>query len=110
MVVEIETGAKPGQLLSLLKNIERLIGREERERWGAREVDLDILLFGTDVVAEPGLSIPHERLCERRFVLVPLAEIRPTLPHPVSGETVQELLERCPDRGWVRPYEATATS
>jgi 2-amino-4-hydroxy-6-hydroxymethyldihydropteridine diphosphokinase len=87
--------------------IERKAGRlppGQRIKWGPRTLDLDILLYGSLVRDRPGLSIPHPRLQERRFVLVPLDEIAPAVVHPVLGLTVHELLLRCPDGAEVRPY------
>ena len=69
----------PAALLAALKGIERGMGRQRRGRWGPREIDLDILLFGDRAVDEPGLTIPHPRLMQRSFVLIPLAEIAPGL-------------------------------
>lgn len=84
------------ELLGELLAIERAAGRQrDREpRWGARVLDLDLLLFGDSVIDEPGLVIPHPRLHERLFVLAPLAEILPEARHPVLGLTIRELLER----------------
>jgi 2-amino-4-hydroxy-6-hydroxymethyldihydropteridine diphosphokinase len=70
------------------------MGRVRRERWGSREVDLDLLLYGNRVVEETGLCIPHPLLEDRAFVLVPLAEIAPQLVHPGRSLTMQELRDR----------------
>lgn len=89
-----------------LLNLERSLGRDRaREvRYGARTMDLDILIWPGTVLAEPDLIVPHPRLHLRRFVLVPLADVAPQLPVPGRGRTVTELLDACPDRGWVRPF------
>jgi 2-amino-4-hydroxy-6-hydroxymethyldihydropteridine diphosphokinase len=89
----IRTSLPPRALLDLLLATERALGRERRERWGPRTVDLDLLLYGDDVLDEPGLTVPHPRLHERAFVLEPLAELDPGLVVPGRG-AVSELLAR----------------
>jgi 2-amino-4-hydroxy-6-hydroxymethyldihydropteridine diphosphokinase len=73
----LETDRTPHELLRELQSIETALGRKPRERWGPRELDLDILTYDDDVVDEPGLHIPHPNIRERAFVLIPLAEIDP---------------------------------
>ncbi len=89
--VLLETDLPPRELLGRLLAIERQLGRERRERWGPRTIDLDLLLYGDVVVDEPGLTVPHPRLHERRFALEPLAELDPALEVPGRGG-VRELL------------------
>jgi 2-amino-4-hydroxy-6-hydroxymethyldihydropteridine diphosphokinase len=105
-VVRGETELPPRQLLEACLHVERQLGRERRVRWEARTLDLDLLLYGDLVLDEPGLRVPHPRLCERRFVLEPLAELAPELRHPLLGLRVAELLERCPDVSAVRRLAA----
>ncbi|WP_250458821.1 2-amino-4-hydroxy-6-hydroxymethyldihydropteridine diphosphokinase [Microbulbifer litoralis] len=92
---ELETDLPPLELLDRLQAIENAQGRERSVRWGARTLDLDILLFDRQRIDEPRLQVPHLRIAERNFVLQPLAELDPELTLP-SGETIAELLQRCP--------------
>jgi 2-amino-4-hydroxy-6-hydroxymethyldihydropteridine diphosphokinase len=89
--VEIETSLSPRGLLDLLLAIERALGRVREQRWGPRTVDLDLLVYGSETVDEPGLRVPHPRLHERRFALEPLAELSPDLDVPGLGR-VSDLL------------------
>jgi 2-amino-4-hydroxy-6-hydroxymethyldihydropteridine diphosphokinase len=91
-VIEAETSWFPRQLLSQLQRIERELGRKRGDPKGPRVIDLDILLFGEAVVTAPELEIPHPRLAERRFVLEPLAELAPDFRHPLTRQTVREML------------------
>jgi len=95
-VVRIGTLLSPRATLQRLQAIEEQMGRVRRERWGSREIDLDLLLYGDRLVEETGLRIPHPLLEGRAFALVPLAEIAPGSVHPVSGLTVRELRDRLP--------------
>jgi 2-amino-4-hydroxy-6-hydroxymethyldihydropteridine diphosphokinase len=92
-VIKIETDLEPLELLQVLKDIESRLGRKEGFRWGPRAIDLDILLFDEEEIEMEGLQIPHPRLQERQFVLIPLAEIDPEVIHPVLKKTIRELLE-----------------
>ncbi len=91
-VVFAETSLSPNDLLKFLKQIEVRIGRTPTFQFGPRVVDLDILFFDDWVVEFSGLQIPHPRLHERAFVLVPLNDLNPNLRHPVLGGSIQELL------------------
>jgi uracil phosphoribosyltransferase len=90
-VVLAETDLPPADVLERLLDIERGMGRERRERWGPRTIDLDILVYGERSVAVPGLTVPHPRMAERRFVLEPLAEVWPDLNVPGIGPVIPAL-------------------
>jgi 2-amino-4-hydroxy-6-hydroxymethyldihydropteridine diphosphokinase len=95
------TALEPRALLEACLGVEKTAGRVRAERNGPRTLDVDLLLFGAQVRSEPSLVVPHPRMHERRFVLVPLAEIAPRLVHPVLELTIAELLARCPDHSRV---------
>ena len=80
-------------LLDRLLEIERSLGRQRREKWGPRIIDLDLILYGDEVIAEPDLHVPHPLMHERRFVLEPLVAIAPDAVHPVLKRRVLELLD-----------------
>ncbi|RTI01625.1 2-amino-4-hydroxy-6-hydroxymethyldihydropteridine diphosphokinase [Thermus scotoductus] len=103
LVAEVDTKLPPRGFLEALLDIERSLGRERKERWGPRTIDLDLLLYGDLVLREVGLEVPHPRLHQRAFVLVPLADLVPEGRHPVLGRTFAELLAPL-DRKGVRPF------
>jgi 2-amino-4-hydroxy-6-hydroxymethyldihydropteridine diphosphokinase len=113
--IEAEVDMMPRQLMEKLLAIEQSLGRVRRSGTESgetakqyikepRTIDIDILLLGETVIDIPGLTIPHPRMAERRFVLTPLAEIAPEARHPVSRQTVAELLARTPDSSQVRLF------
>jgi 2-amino-4-hydroxy-6-hydroxymethyldihydropteridine diphosphokinase len=105
--IEIETKFKPEMLLKKFKNIERAMGRKKvKKRWGARIIDLDILLFDAVVMKKKNLKIPHPEMPNRKFVLVPLSEIAPQVVHPELGVTITELLINVKDDKKIHLYHA----
>jgi len=92
-VAEIETDVGPRELLDRLLEVERALGRVRAERWGPRTIDLDLLLYGYEEIAGPGLTVPHPHLHERLFVLEPLAELAPDLEVPGRGRISSLLRE-----------------
>jgi len=105
LVCQVFTKLAPMALLTLAKGIELKLGRAPDTTNTPRLIDIDILLYGDQVVATPKLVIPHPMLTERAFVLVPLAEIAPDLVHPVSGKTIRELLAKITEAPGVLKWE-----
>ena len=100
--LEISTSLNARQLMRKILKVEKEMGRIREEKLGPRIIDIDIILFGNEIHDLRFLKIPHPEVQNRRFVLVPLAEIDPTLQHPVLKKTIAELLEECPDNLEVR--------
>jgi len=96
LVCQVYTRLSPQGLLTLAKSIESKLGRTSGKSDAPRPIDIDILFYGDQVIETPGLVIPHPRLTERLFVLIPLVEIAVDLRHPVTGKTVRELLSGAP--------------
>jgi 2-amino-4-hydroxy-6-hydroxymethyldihydropteridine diphosphokinase len=94
------------RLLEELLAIEQEMGRKRQEKYGPRTIDIDILLFNQDILHTAHLQVPHPRLSERRFALVPLAEIAGEQRHPVTGMSMNELLASCPDSLPVHKFKA----
>jgi 2-amino-4-hydroxy-6-hydroxymethyldihydropteridine diphosphokinase len=101
-VLELESAVPAPALLEVLQRVERAAGRRRGIRWGARTLDLDLLLLEDEVIRRPGLVVPHPGLATRRFVLAPLAELCPERVVPGTGRTVAELLARAPPEDVVR--------
>lgn len=98
VAVSIETGLQAEELLHKLLSVETALGRRrEGEKFGPRVIDIDILLFGNEVIETHALQVPHPGLPNRRFALIPLNEIAPDFIHPVSGKHIDVLLAECAD-------------
>lgn len=98
LVVMINTSLDPRGLLEEITKIERAMGRERREKWGPRAIDIDILFYGKRVVRDKGLEIPHPELHKRAFVLVPMMEIAAEYEHPVFKQPIDQLYMECDDQ------------
>jgi len=108
MAVEIETALTPLELLNTVKALEADIGRQKSGRWGPREIDIDIILWGDLEYACDRLTLPHREFRERAFVLVPMAEIAPDAVDPVTGQSIS-VLAQCPGmEGWIEKREKIA--
>jgi 2-amino-4-hydroxy-6-hydroxymethyldihydropteridine diphosphokinase len=107
-VAQVGTLLSPRATLQKLQDIEETMGRVRRERWGSREIDLDLLLYGDRQIDETGLTVPHPLLHQRGFVLVPLAEVAPLAMHPGLGQTAAQLLSALSkeELSQVRPFRA----
>lgn len=97
MAIYLQSDLSPAELLKQVLRIEELLDRKRVEHWGERTIDIDILFYGSDVINEPNLVIPHKLLQERRFVLTPLSEIAPDLIHPVLKKNINQLLTELTD-------------
>jgi 2-amino-4-hydroxy-6-hydroxymethyldihydropteridine diphosphokinase len=102
LVIEIKTSFMPRDLLDHVLSVEDQMGRKREIKWGPRNIDIDILLYDNQVMQSDRLTLPHPRMHERRFVLLPLSEIAPQLLHPQLKKSVKELLEGCEDKSKVR--------
>jgi 2-amino-4-hydroxy-6-hydroxymethyldihydropteridine diphosphokinase len=104
-VISLETAETPKELMAAILQIEHQMGRERIQRKGPRTIDIDILLFGDEILDSPELTIPHPAMHERRFVLQPLAEIASAARHPLLKRTIQELLDSLPAGQAVRKFQ-----
>jgi len=102
--LEIETRLNAKQLMRRILKLEKTMGRERAEKYGPRIIDIDILLFNQEEYDYSFLKIPHPEMQNRRFALLPLAEIEPDLQHPVLKKSISQLLEECPDKLEVKKY------
>jgi 2-amino-4-hydroxy-6-hydroxymethyldihydropteridine diphosphokinase len=103
---QLETSLSAHELLNVMLEIEKSRGRERHERWGARTLDLDLLFYGTEIISEPNLEVPHPRMLERAFVLAPLLDIAPNLEIPGRATSIQQALEKLGSDGiWATMLE-----
>lgn len=100
-VIQIQTELFPLTLLKSILSIEKALGRERKQKWGNRTIDIDLLFYQDYYFQTPQLILPHPWLHERKFVLTPLAEIAPGLIHPAGNKTISELLHICSDQNEV---------
>lgn len=100
--IQLDTTLPARTLIDVLLEIEIELGRTRLEKYGPRTIDIDILLYGHEIIEEANLQIPHPQLANRRFALLPLLELNSNLIHPATGITLKALLEQCPDQGLVR--------
>ncbi len=92
-----KTFFSPEELIFFCKSVEFFLGRRQKEQWTERKIDIDILLFNSRTINEKKLIIPHNYMCNRRFVLEPASEIAPDILHPVAKKSILELLLACDD-------------
>ncbi len=107
-VVIVNTSLEPEILLQQAKEVEKLVGRKDSYKWGPRIMDVDILFYGEHIHESDSLQIPHPKIQERRFVLIPLVELNPTLKHTITQQTMAELLDECKDDLDVKKLELFA--
>jgi 2-amino-4-hydroxy-6-hydroxymethyldihydropteridine diphosphokinase len=103
-VLQIETTLDPEQLLDTCLQIEKDMGRKRSKKWAPREIDVDVLLYGDQIIDLPRLTIPHEHLNDRLFMLVPLTEIAPNLIDPYTGKPFAQIQRTLKDTHRVIPY------
>jgi 2-amino-4-hydroxy-6-hydroxymethyldihydropteridine diphosphokinase len=96
-ILMVETKYNAIEILAKIQAIEKTLGRQRKIKWGARTIDIDILYFNDAIIDEPDLQIPHPRLHERAFTLIPMVEITPDLIHPILKLSQKELLMKCGD-------------
>ena len=104
-ILEVRTRFEATDVLSSALDIEALLGRKRKEKWGERLIDIDILFYNNDIISSPKLDIPHKHLHKRKFVLVPLNEIAKNYKHPKYMKKVKDLLLECDDKNTVHEYE-----
>ena len=100
--VTFKTKRSPEEVLAIALEVENQLGRQRVQKWGERLIDIDVISYGKKIIDTENLIIPHPWMHERRFVLVPVAEIAPKKKHPMLRKRVRDLLEDCTDQGWVR--------
>ncbi len=97
VVLSVNTSLSPAELIDMLLEIEKQMGRTRSEiRWESRIIDLDVLLIGNEIINDKNLTVPHPRMHTRRFVMAPMTDIAPDLVHPVQGKSMAEILSEIP--------------
>ena len=104
-VLVCQTSLSASEVLESILEIEKLLGRVRKEKWGPRTIDIDILYFGNEIIDHELLRVPHPELHRRRFTLTPLVDIAPEFVHPALNKTQRALLQDCPDTSKVAPVE-----
>lgn len=105
MVAQCETEKSPEDVLFAIAAIEKALKRERKEKWGPRTIDIDILMYGEQVVDKKGLKVPHPGMAERKFVLLPFSEVDGDVVHPVLKKSVRQLLNECTDQSIVNAHK-----
>lgn len=108
-VIGIHTELNAEDLLKELKNIEKVIGRIENKKWSEREIDIDLLFYGNEIIDKDHMKVPHGQIENRRFVLVPMNEIAPDFAHPVFQKSILELLNETTDKLKVFKFKLSST-
>lgn len=103
-LLHLQTSLSALELLIFCQSIEQASGRKRDQPWGDRTLDIDLIYYGEKIMEDSSLIIPHPYLSQRKFVLLPLAEILPDFQHPLTGKTSKEMLLECVDTCWVRPF------
>lgn len=103
-VLELHTRFSAMETLNIMLKIEQQMGRQRSELYAPRTIDIDLLFFNQHIIDLPNLQVPHPRIAERRFVLVPMNELAPDFKHPVWHKTIRQLLLECPDTGDVKKF------
>ncbi len=104
-VAGLETKLDPHHLLNTILDIESSLGRVRTKKWASRTLDIDILFYGEHIIHSGDLTVPHPAIAERRFTLVPMAEIAPEFQHPVLKKNMTQLLEECADKLEVKEWK-----
>jgi 2-amino-4-hydroxy-6-hydroxymethyldihydropteridine diphosphokinase len=105
-IIKVKTILPAEDVLNIVLDIEKQLGRVRIEKWGERLIDIDIIFYNDDIIETSNLCVPHKHMHERMFVLVPLNDLSPDLLHPIYNKTIKELIEVCRDTELVQEYEA----
>ena len=103
-ILKVKTTLSASEVLSIVLNIEKQLGRIRLEKWGERLIDIDIIFYNDSIIETPKLCVPHKHLHERMFVLVPLHDIASDMIHPKYNKSIEELLKICKDTELVKEY------